>query len=153
LIGDLDHFVPASVFGSQGVTVPASTGVASRLNSYATQVSPVAAGAFLSPFARLSSREKADVFRRMESELEPSGGELAFVAGILPGFATFLAFSEAGVPDSSRPKLTRRPLGWQLTGYAGGSHGWPELRGYYQGRRKVTGAGKNATEVPHLCVM
>ncbi len=31
-ISDLDHFVPASIFGSQGLTLPASSGVAMLLN-------------------------------------------------------------------------------------------------------------------------
>lgn len=148
-ITDLDEFVPASVFGAQGATVPASGGVASLLNSYATQVNPAAIGPFLSPFARLSFADKAQVFQRLESDLEGSGTELAFVAGILPGFATFVTFSEAGAFDQATGELTGEPVGWQLTDYAGPSDGWPEFRGYYQGRRSVKGAGPNATEVPH----
>jgi hypothetical protein len=147
-IQDLDGFVPAFVFGGQGTTVPASRGVASMLNGYATQVNPVATGPFLSPFARLSFAEKAKVFQRMESDLEGQPTELAFVAGILPGFATFVTFSEAGAFDPSTGRLTATPVGWQLTHYAGPSDGWPEFRGYYQGRRRVKGAGPNATEVP-----
>jgi hypothetical protein len=150
-IEDLDGFVPAFVFGGVGTTVPASRGVASMLNSYATQVNPVATAqpsALLSPFARLSFADKARVFQRMESDLEGQPTELAFVAGILPGFATFVTFSEAGAFDPSTQRLTGTPVGWQLTNYAGPSDGWPEFRGYYQGRRKVKGAGPNATEVP-----
>lgn len=149
LIYDLDHYVPASVFGSQGTTVPASGGVAALLNGYATQVNPLAIGGFVSPFARLSFAQKAEVFRRIESDLEGTATELAFVAGIVPGFATFLAFSEAGVFDASSGTRRGEPVGWQLTGYSGESDGWPELRGYYQGRRRVKGAGPNATAVPH----
>ena len=148
-IYDLDRFVPASVFGAQGRTVPASSSVASLLNIYAEQVNPLALGTFLSPFARLSFAEKVEVFRRVESDLEGTGTELAFVAGILPGFATFVAFTEAGAFNSSTQRLTGEPVGWQLTNYAGVSDGWPEFRGYYQGRKKVKGAGPNATEVPH----
>jgi hypothetical protein len=148
-IYDLDHYVPAPVFESQGATVPSSGGVAAMLNSYALQVNPLAAGPFLSPFARLSFAEKAEVFHHIERDLEGTGSEFAFVAGIVPGFATFLAFSEAGVFDASKGAPTSRPIGWQLTNYAGPSDGWPEFRGYYQGRRKVRGAGPHATEVPH----
>jgi hypothetical protein len=148
-IYDLDQYVPASVLGSQGVTLPSSGGVASMLNFYATEVNPAALGPFPSPFARLSFGEKAEVFRRIESDLEGTGSELAFVAGIVPGFATFLAFTETGVIDPSRREPTSRPVGWQLTNYAGPSDGWPEFRGYYQGRRKVRRAGPHATEVPH----
>jgi hypothetical protein len=147
-IYDLDRYVPASVFGSQGATVPSSGGVAAMLNSYAVQVNPLALGPFVSPFARLSFAEKAEVFRRIEADLEGTGSEFAFVAGIVPGFATFLAFSETGVFDSARRQVTGRPVGWQLTNYAGPSDGWPEFRGYYQRRRKVRGAGPNATKVP-----
>lgn len=145
---DLDHFVPAVVFGSQGAAVPSSGGVASMLNAYALQVNPAATGPFLSPFARLSFADKVEVFRRLESDLEGTESELAFVTGLLPGFAAFLAFTEAGVFDSATGTLTGPPLGWQLSHYAGPSDGWPELRGYYQGRRKVKGAGPNATAVP-----
>lgn len=145
---DLDQFVPAVVFGSTGAAVPSSGGVASLLNGYALQVNPAATGPFPSPFARLSFTDKAEVLRRLESDLEDTAGELAFVAGILPGFATFLAFSEAGVFEPATGTLSGQPVGWQLTGYAGQSDGWPEFRGYYQGRRKVKGAGPNATAVP-----
>ena len=148
LIYDLDRSVPASVFASAGVTVPASSGVAAMLNSYALQVNPLAIGPFPSRFARLSFAEKAEVFRRIERDLEPSNSELAFVGGILQGFATFLVFSEAGVLDPQRRQLTAQPVGWALTHYAGPSAGWPEFRGYYHGRRRVKGAGPNATRSP-----
>jgi hypothetical protein len=148
-IYDLDRYVPASVFGSQGVTFPSSGGVASMLNFYATEVNPTALGPFPSQFARLSFAEKAEAFRRIESDLEGTNSELAFVAGIVQGFATFLTFSETGVLDPSTREPSARPVGWQLTNYAGPSDGWPEFRGYYQGRRRVRGAGPHATEVPH----
>jgi hypothetical protein len=144
-IYDLDEFVPASVFGSKGATVPSSGGVATLLNFYATQVNPAASGSFPSPFARLSFAQKVEVFRRFESDPQWEGTEVRFVAGILPGFATFLIFSEAGAFDPRRRVLTARPVGWTLTNYAGPAEGWPEFRGYYQGRRRVEGAGPNAT--------
>jgi hypothetical protein len=147
-IEDLDGFVPAFAFGGQGTTLPSSRAVESMLNGYAAQVNPLAHGPFPSQFSRLSFVDKARVFQRMESDLESQPTELAFVAGILPGFATFVTFSEAGAFDPSTRRLTGRPVGWQLTNYAGPSDGWPEFRGYYQGRRKVKGAGPNATEVP-----
>ncbi len=109
-----------------------------------------ASGPFASSFANLKFAEKAEVLRRIESEFESQAGgtEFAFVAGILPGFATFLTFSEAGVLDAATGELTGRPVGWELTNYAGTSDGWPEFRGYYQGRRRVKGAGPNATRKP-----
>jgi hypothetical protein len=145
---DLDRYVPASTLGSIGLSVPASAGVAMLLNAHATEVAPAATGPFSSPFAQLTFAQKAEVFRRIESELEPSGNELAFVGGIVPGFATFLAFSEAGAFDPVRRRVRGRPLGWQLTHYAGPSDGWPEFRGYYHHRRKVKGSGRNATRRP-----
>ena len=149
-ISDLDHFVPASIFASQGLTVPASSGVAMLLNLYASQVNPAATGPFSSPFANLSFAQKAAAFERLESEfeLQQGGTEFAFVAGILPGFATFLTFSEASVFDAATGTLTGRPVGWELTNYAGISDGWDEFRGYYHGRRRVRGSGPNATRAP-----
>lgn len=147
-ISDLDHYVPASVFVSAGLTVPASGGVAALLNLEASAVNQTAVAPFSSSFANLSFAEKAEVLRRLESQLDSSGSELAFVAGILPGFATFLTFSEAGVFDAATGTLTGRPVGWELTNYAGTSDGWDEFRGYYQGRHRVKGSGPNATRRP-----
>jgi hypothetical protein len=150
-ISDLDHFVPASILGAQGLTLPASSGVAMLLNLLANDVSPGASGPFSSSFANLSFANKAAVFERLESEfeLQEGGTEFAFVAGILPGFATFLTFSEASVFDAATGTLTGRPVGWELTNYAGTSDGWDEFRGYYHGRRRVKGSGPNATRAPH----
>lgn len=136
----LDDFVPAPlVAGSTGITVPASGGVASLLNSIALQVNPAATnGGFGSHFARLSFAEKGEVFRRFESDPSLADTEFRFVAGILPGFVAFLAYSEAAVFDNGR--LTSTPIGWRLTGYGGPSEGWNELKGYYRGRRAAKGA-------------
>lgn len=147
-IDSLNKFVPASVLSADGASVPSSSGVAALLNLYATQVDPAASGPFLSSFANLTFAKKAEVLQLLEAKFEPSDTELAFVAGILPGFATFVTFSEAGVFDSATGKLTGRPVGWDLTDYAGPSDGWPEFRGYYQDRRKVKGSGPWATRSP-----
>jgi len=139
-IDNLDRFVPAAVGGST-TTVPASGGVATLLNDFATQVNPgAAAGPFASPFARLSFDEKAEVFRRFEADDSTSAAlnEVKFVSGILPGFVAFLAWSEAGVidPDTRQPRS--RPVGWQLSNFGGQAEGHAELKGYYEGRRSVT---------------
>ena len=113
LIADLDRFVPASAGGSPSQTIPASGGVASLLNDYALQVNPDAAnGQFLSPFARLSFAEKAEVFRRFEADegLSSAVQEFRFVSGILPGFVAFLAWSEAGVLDEASRQPKQRPV-------------------------------------------
>ena len=127
LTAGLDDFVPAPlVAGSTGLTVPASGGVATLLNQIALQVNPGAAnGSFASPFARLSFAEKGEVFRRFESDPSLADTEFRFVAGILPGFVGFLAYSEAGVFENGR--LVGTPVGWQLTGYGGPREGWNEL--------------------------
>jgi hypothetical protein len=136
----LDDFVPAPlVAGSTGIAVPASGGVAGLLNAIALQVNPGASnGGFLSPFARLRFAEKGEVFRRFESDPTLADTEFRFVAGILPGFVGFLAYSEAGVYENGR--LTGTPVGWQLTRFGGPSEGWNELKGYYRGRRAATQA-------------
>ncbi len=77
------------------------------------------------------------VFERLESDPEYDGTELKFVGGILPGFATFLSWSEVGVFDQRRRRRTGRPVGWKLSKYDGVAEGRNELKGYYQGRRKV----------------
>lgn len=138
LMEALDKYVPASTVAEGDTTIPASGGVATLLNGYATQVNPGASGGgFASPFARLSFADKAEVFRRFEAEPAAEGTELRFVAGILPGFATFLAFSEAGVYDPLKRTLSARPVGWQIASYSGPAEGHAELRGYYRGHRSA----------------
>jgi hypothetical protein len=136
----LDGFVPASALGFT-TTIPASGGVATLLNDYALQVNPAAPGSLLSPFARLSFAEKAEVFRLFESDdvAAAAAPELAFVGGILPGFVGFMACSETGVLKDSG-HLAATPVSWSLARYSGPAEGHPELRGYYQGRRSVRGS-------------
>lgn len=140
IIDALDHFVPAPlVAGSTGLSAPASGGVATLLNAIALQVNPGASsGSFLSPFARLSFKEKGEVFRRFESDPTLADTEFRFVAGVLPVFFAFFAYSEAAVYKNG--KLTDTPLGWKLSGYGGPSEGWKELKGYYRGRRAARDA-------------
>jgi hypothetical protein len=140
MIATLDRSVPAPfVGGSTGATVPASGAVAQLLNSYAIQVNPAASGGgFLSPFARLSFQEKGEVFRRFESDPAWEGTSVRNLAGLLPAFTAFLAFSEAGVFRDG--ELTGTPLGWRISGYGGVSDGWDELKGYWGGRRAAANA-------------
>jgi hypothetical protein len=138
-IDALDNFVPAAALGFT-TTVPASGGVATLLNDFALQVNPAASsGSFLSPFARLGFDEKAGALELLETDEVPSGAvpELNFVAGILPGFVAFMACSEVGVLDPGTRELAARPVSWRLSRYAGPAEGHPELRGYYQGRKRV----------------
>jgi hypothetical protein len=137
-IKNLDNFVPAGTATSGNVAIPASSGVATLLNTFATQVNPAASGgAFPSAFARLSFAEKAEVFKRFEAEAAAADTELRFVAGILPGFAAFLAFSEAGVFDPATRSVTQRPVSWDLSAYAGPAEGHKEHLGYWKGYTKA----------------
>ena len=158
LIQSLDEFLPAPDGPpplTTDETVPLSGGIANLLNVVAATVNPVAAaGTFPSHFSRLTMAEKAEVFRTLEQDNgipdaglpEPftsTTGNFRFVAGILPGFVAFLAFTEWQVLDPETRRLTKRPLGWDHSGYQGRrvepAEGWNEHLGYYQGRRKVTG--------------
>ena len=132
LIELLDRFVGSSA----GPTLPSSGGVATLLNATALQVNPAAShGAFLSPFARLSFAEKVEVFHRLEQMTE--GSELRFVSGIVIGAVAFLAYGEAGVFDRATGRLKATPVGWKISNYAGIAEGRHELKGYWQGRRRV----------------
>jgi hypothetical protein len=92
LINALDGYLPPTTPVAAGGSLSASDGVATLLNDYAQQVNPAAAGGgFASVFARLRFAEKAEVFRRFESDPSLADSELRFVAGILPRFAAFLA--------------------------------------------------------------
>jgi hypothetical protein len=137
-ISNLDQFVPAGTATSGDRAIPASSGVASLLNSYATQVNPAAAGgAFPSAFSRLSFAEKAEAFKRFEADAASADTELRFVAGILPGFAAFLAFSEAGVFDPATRGVTQRAVGWDVSSFGGPAEGHREHLGYWKGHKKA----------------
>jgi hypothetical protein len=137
-IRDLDNFVPVAIPGDGETTLPASGGVATLLNGYALEVNPAAAnGQFLSPFARLTSAEKAEVFKRFESDPLWDGTEFKFVSGILFGFVAFVAWSEAGVLDPKTRQPRSTPAGWARSGFSGPSDGHAELRGYYHGHRSA----------------
>jgi hypothetical protein len=138
LIAGLDRYVPVTTLGGDQ-SLPASGGVAALLNQYALRVNPAAAnGGFPSPFARLKFEEKAKVFELFEGDPELEGTEVRFVAGILPGFSSFVSFSEAGVRKADRT-LSKRPVGWNIAHYGGPAEGHAELKGYYRGHRKAKG--------------
>jgi hypothetical protein len=136
LIAGLDRYVPLTTVGGSA-SLPASGGVATLLNEYALRVNPAATGGgFPSPFARLSFSEKAKVFEMFEGDPTLEATEVRFVAGILPGFVAFVAFSETGVRQPGH-KLSSRPVGWGIAKYGGPAEGHPELRGYYRGHRSA----------------
>ena len=80
------------------------------------------------------------VFERLESDPQYDGTELKFVGGILPGFVSFLAWSEVGVINPKTRRVRKRPVGWRLSKYDGPAEGHAELKGYYQGRKRVRGS-------------
>lgn len=148
LVVNLDAFVPAPALGpfSGDGTVPASGAVATMLNAMAAQVDPVAtAGGFASHFSRLSWENKAEVFRRLEATQGDDDGAqtIWFVALALVSFAAYCCFSDWHRFDPVTRTLDGRPVGWDLTGYNPGltsaADGWPELQGYYRGRRAADG--------------
>jgi hypothetical protein len=113
--------------------------VATVLNNIALTVNSSPPGTFPSPFARLSFQEKVSVFAYMDAD--PA---LRTLAALLPAFAGFLAYSEAGVFDLVTRTLTGQPVGWTLTGYKF-AHGHNEFKGYYQNRRSVAQSGSTIT--------
>lgn len=137
---------------------PLSLPAALLLNFAATEVNPASLnGAFLSPFARLSVRDKAralelievsnsDLVALLDAQIaEPLkasvSGLLKFLGGSLYEFAAFGSMGESRRYDPQTRTLTGRPVGWQLTGFLPDNQpgdGWDQLLGYYQNRREVT---------------
>jgi hypothetical protein len=136
--------------------VPLSLLIALTLNFVATQVNPASVGGAIpgSPFASLSFADKAKAFELLErgdAELvaildsgapQPLKGSLSgllkFVGGALLEFGTYLSYGEWGVFDPATKTVSKRPVGWDLSGYMPGrttpADGWDELKGYFDGR-------------------
>ena len=109
------------------------------LNGFARAVDPTAdvrAGAdgFAAPFAALSSPAKQRVFEQLSRSVDDT---LKMLGGLLPAIAAFVSYSEFGVLQPGGRELTRRPVGWDLTGYEGVADGRDELHGYLGGRRRA----------------
>jgi hypothetical protein len=105
-----------------------SVQVAGILNGIAQGVNPGGGGTLASPFANLSFAQKAAVFQVMDAT--PA---LELFGGLLPLFAAFFCYSEAGVLDPATRKLTGQPLGWTLCHYQGVADGRDEFLGYFPG--------------------
>lgn len=139
--------------------VRGSTVFALLLNLIATRVNPLAVnGVFLSPFARLTWNEKTRVFADLDA---PDPLLTSTLQGLLPEplrsatpaaipslangaiiFGALGTYTEWTKFDPATDTLTGRPLGWDLSNYQPDGpppkEGWPEFKGYYQGRRKVS---------------
>ena len=155
---ELDRALQDSLANDE--TVPLSLLVALTLNLVATEVDPASVvGPFpTAPFANLDYAQKAEVMRRLEEDHEAlvalldSGasepmkrslsGQIRFIGGALPAAAALFGYAEWGVLDAGTAVATKRPVGWDNTGYAPGrstpADGWDELKGYYGARRKAT---------------
>jgi hypothetical protein len=152
----LDEAIRAYTENDQ--VLPLSLVFALAMNQAAVAVNPLAvSGAFLSPFARLTYDEKLQAMAMIEGanadlvatidgglpepETESISGILRFVGGALYEFVAFGTFSEYGVFDPATRKLTGRPVGWAMSGYQpnGPVEGWDEFKGYFQGRKQVSG--------------
>src|SRR5690242_11822867 len=105
-----------------------SAQVAAILNGIAQGVNPGGGDTLASPFANLSFAQKAAVFQIMDAT--PA---LELFGGLLPLFAAFFCYSEAGVLDPATRKLTGQPLGWTLCHYQGVADGRDEFLGYFPG--------------------
>ena len=145
MIQNLDAFLAAPSLGpfSSGA-VPLSGAVANLLNSMAASVDPTAAsGGFPSHFSRLSFANKVEVFRRLEGTQgdDDLAKAIRYLALLLPGFAAFCCYNEWHVFDEPTRTLSGRPVGWDISNYYPGqtaaADGWPELLGYYKGRKKA----------------
>ncbi len=119
--------------------LPGGVAVATLLDLTAIQFLPFgAAQPFRSAFCNLTWKRKARVLSALENQRSFAGTPLAWMASELPLLAAFVAFSEAGSRVGHTTTLTRRPAGWDITGWQGLRDGAPERRGYYRGRSAVS---------------
>lgn len=131
----LDQAVPVPVLGPAfGITLPGAAAIAALLNIIALSVAPSAVrGRFAAPFANLSHRQKAQVFEILDTTPLLPGLPIKFATNTIPTLAAFASYSEVSAFDTTTRQLTGRPVGWELSRYAGTSNGWDEFRGYYRG--------------------
>jgi hypothetical protein len=125
-VGAVDVLI-ATVDESTPFVPSFSAQVAAILNGLALAVNPAVSGPFLAPFANLSFAAKVGVLQIMDGTpaLQP-------LAGVLPPFVAFFAYSEAGAFDPTTRTLTGPPLGWTLSQYQGVSDGRAEFLGYFR---------------------
>jgi hypothetical protein len=99
--------------------------IAALLNGVALAINQNPTGPFVSPFAQLSSAEKAAVFAYLDAT-DP----YKVLGGVLPAFVAFFVYSEAGSFDPITRSLTGTPVGWAISNYQGVSDGRNEFLGY-----------------------
>lgn len=129
-----NRLMSITVPGAQ-VPVPASPLILGMVNAFALQVAPLAVGPFVTPFARLKHRQKAEVFRRLEEDnLFEVVEVVRYIVRVLPAVTAFACFSEVGSFDRRTRRLTGRPVGWTIADHDGVVAGKAGFRGYYRGR-------------------
>lgn len=134
----LDEALAIPLFDSVGIALPGAAGIAVLLNIFATTADPGAvSGPFAAPFANLDHATKARVFEWLDTDPRFENFILRFVVNTLPTLAAFAAYSEVSAFDRVQRTTTGRPVGWELSNYAGPSDGWDEIIGYYGGIDKV----------------
>jgi len=134
----LDQASPMPLLGPEAGNLPGAAAIAVLLNTFAVTADVRSvAGPFAAPFANLSHAAKAQVFEWLDTDPRFEGLVLKFVVNAIPTLAAFAAFSETSAFDPDRRELIGRPVGWELTGYAGPSDGWDEFLGYYGGLDRV----------------
>jgi len=106
--------------------------VAALLNATAGAVNPGADGPFQSAFANLQFADKGRVFAALEGN--PQSAPLA---GVLPLIVGFLAYAETAVFDPVTRTIVGRPIGWDLSDYAGVADGRDDFKGYFRNRRRA----------------
>jgi hypothetical protein len=136
--------------------LPLSLVIALLLNLIATLVNPASThGSFLSPFARLSAGQKAQVVGLLEGPALPPvaaidaslpeplrgsvSGLVRFLAGTMLELAAFGTYSEWSKFDERTRSVRGRPVGWDISRFDPGVlDGWHDFIGYYQGRKEVS---------------
>jgi hypothetical protein len=135
-----DLAVPIPLVDMLGIDVTGSSAIAALVNLFAVTAEPASVtGPFASPFANLSHAAKAHVFELLDTEPQFPGRPIEYAVNAIPTLAAFVAYSEVSAFDCELRAPTGRPVGWELTGYAGVSDGWDEFQGYYGGVDRAEG--------------
>lgn len=130
-----DLALPVAVAPGLQVNLPGAATFALVLELFARRRYPLEViGPFVHPFANLTHTRKALVLDDIDAEQLTEDSALGYAFGSLTTLAAFASYGERGVFDPATGTLRERPVGWDLSGYDGVSNGWPELRGYWEGR-------------------
>lgn len=133
-----DLAVPVKMFELIGIDVTGAGAIAALVNLYAVTAEPGSViGPFAAPFANMTHASKAHVFELLDTDPNFPGRPIEYAVNAIPTLAAFVAYSEVSAFDRSTRELTGRPVGWDLSRYAGVSDGWDEFQGYYNGVDEV----------------